>query len=588
MTAPTAGHIPRPFIDELVASTDIIELIDQFVPLKKQGANFVACCPFHHEKSPSFNVSVKKQYYHCFGCGVGGNAISFIMEHLNQNFPEAIETLAARQGKTVPREGGQRAKQPDKSLYQLMAEVTLYYQNQLNTPQCQGLAYLQQRGIHDEMIQRYQLGFAPHDWRALSHHFKKQHQGLITTGMLVEAEGKTPYDRYRDRVMFPIHDHQGRIIAYGGRAITPENQPKYLKSPETLIFQKSRTLYGLHQIIKTNPNPPHIIIVEGYLDVIALAQHGVPEAVATLGTASSPYHIQLLNKYTKLIIFCFDGDNAGRKAAWRAMENTLPYLNDGLDARFIFLPDGHDPDTLIREEGKAAFLQRIETAKPLTQYLFDEVAAPLNLKPDAGKTQLINALAPYVLKMGDGPGRALLIQDIARLTHLDFHRITTILNQKKESKPQTTQVPLGDARIQRTPIRLAVALLLQNPEIYLRMQAEPLIIPPQHEEDMDLLRDLVNIVQTNPQSTTAGLVEHWRNTPYFEAMAKLATWAHNVPEEALFNEFLDIIAFISKQHREKIIQTLLKKSRDIGLTPEEQRELQQRVQEKNKSKIITS
>ncbi len=330
------GLIPQPFIDELLNRIDLVELIDSYVPLKKSGTSFVACCPFHSEKTPSFNVVFKKQFYHCFGCGASGNAISFIMQYLNYNFIETIELLAAKLGLQIPREGQNEKNQPSPNLYQLLSKISQFYQQTLKNKGQDAINYLRQRGLNGEIAKLYQLGYAPAGWQTLEETFKRYRSELISTGMLIEKPDGRTYDRYRHRIMFPIHDRQGRIIGFGGRALDAAQKPKYLNSPETIIFQKSRELYGLHAILKQQTTIDNIIIVEGYMDVIAVAQYGIHNAVAALGTATSSYHIQLLSKYTSELIFCFDGDAAGRQAAWRALESCLPHLNSGLDANFIF------------------------------------------------------------------------------------------------------------------------------------------------------------------------------------------------------------------------------------------------------------
>ncbi len=339
------GLIPRSFIDELLHQIDIVEFIDSYVPLKKRGTSHLACCPFHHEKTPSFNVVGTKQFYHCFGCGASGNVISFAMQYLQQSFPEAIETLAARAGVQVPREQPDQNMVQKLSLYQVMLQITQFYQHTLKTSGKEAVQYLKQRGITGEIAKRYQLGYAPPGWHALEITFKSLKNELLTTGMLVQREDGKVYDRYRNRIIYPIHDRHGRIIGFGGRSLDGSQKPKYLNSPETVLFQKNRELYGLYQCIQQKTDFPYIIVVEGYMDVIALAQYGIHHTVATLGTATSTYHIQLLSKYTKKIIFCFDGDEAGLQAAWRALESSLTHLDQGLNAQFIFLPTGHDPES---------------------------------------------------------------------------------------------------------------------------------------------------------------------------------------------------------------------------------------------------
>ncbi|MFJ1269858.1 DNA primase [Legionella lytica] len=570
-----SGLIPQPFIDDLLQRTDLVELIDGYVPLKKRGNSYTACCPFHNEKSPSFNVVARKQFYHCFGCGASGNAISFVMNYLNQGFIDAIETLATRVGLTVPRDGQNEKTNVSQDLYKLMSAVNLYYQKQLKHEGQPAINYLRSRGLSGEIAKLYQLGFANEGWHNLDKTFPRDQKELITTGMLVKNDDGKIYDRYRNRVMFPIHDRHGRIIGFGGRVLD-DQKPKYLNSPETLIFQKSKELYGLHQILQQKKSIDYIIVVEGYMDVIALAQHGIMNAVATLGTATSSYHIQLLAKHTKSLVFCFDGDNAGKQAAWRALESSLPYLNDGLDARFIFLPEEHDPDSLVRAEGNESFLNRLKQAIPLHRFFLNTLAKNINLQNPAGKTQLINLVKPFLQKMSEGSYTQLLIDELARLTHIESHRLNLLLTDKAPAPAAKEQT----ATIARTPMRIAVALLLQNPEIYAKCkeQIDPnLLDASEHEILLKLLQQLA----ANPQANTASLIETWRDHSYFDFINRLAAWNHQVPEAELVKEFIDIILFLQKQNQELIIRRLIEKSRQQGLTEAERISLQKMLQERH-------
>ncbi|MGQ3892151.1 DNA primase [Legionella sp. CNM-4043-24] len=570
-----AGLIPRPFLDELLHRTDLVELIDSYVPLKKRGNSYLACCPFHNEKSPSFNVVAKKQFYHCFGCGVSGNAISFVMAYLNQGFTDAVETLASRVGMTVPREGNPEKTQQTLSLYQLLGRVSQYYQQTLKRAGTEAIAYLRNRGLSGEIAKRFQIGYAPAGWHTLEQEFRPNKADLIATGMLIQKDDGKTYDRYRHRIMFPIHDRNGRIIGFGGRIIDPNDKPKYLNSPETIIFQKNRELYGLHQILQQNQNVRNILIVEGYLDVIALAQHGINNAVAALGTATSTYHIQLLSKHTRQVVFCFDGDEAGKKAAWRALENSLAMIDNDLDARFVFLPDGHDPDSLVRAEGTAAFLARIDAAIPLNQYLMETLSAGIDTQSAAGKSRLINAAKPLLQLMPDGACRQLLIDDLSRATRIENHRVTQLINDKTAAVVNETQKPIS-----RSPIRLAVSLILQHPEIYQKCQ-EQIDIDELDGPGQETLQKILRQIAQNPGMNTASLIELWRETELFESLGKLAGWDHQVPDDALVNEFIDHIHFLKKQNIENKISEFLAKSRKQGLTNSEQLVLQDMIQ-KNK------
>ncbi len=570
------GLIPRPFIDEVLNRIDLVEFVDGYVPLKKSGHNYTACCPFHNEKTPSFNVVAKKQFYHCFGCGASGNAISFAMNYLHLSFSDAIESLASRIGLKVPREGNVKETQQSISLYQFLNQVANFYQQKLKNEGAQAIAYLKQRGLSGEIAHMYQLGYAPPGWHNLEEKFKSKKDELIATGMIIQKDDLKTYDRYRERIMYPIHDRQGRIIGFGGRVIDSNQKPKYLNSPETSIFQKSRELYGLHQVLQQQKTINYIIIVEGYMDVIALAQHGVLNAVGTLGTATSTYHIQLLSKHTKKIIFCFDGDAAGRQAAWRALENSITQLNSGLDARFIFLQEGQDPDSLIREEGKDAFLRHLENAISLNKFFIDTITQGIDTKSHAGKSQLINAAKPYLTKMLDGPYKQLLINELARLTRIDNHRIDKLIYEKPDNNIKPNQ------NITRSPIKVAIALLLQNPEIYdqCKAQLSTTILDTQKQR---VLTTLIQQITESPTLNTAKFVELWRDSPIFDSLTKLATWDHQVPENALAKEFGDIIQFLAKQNKENEIQQLIKKTQTEGLNEAERINLQEMLKERHQS-----
>lgn len=571
------GLIPQSFIDELLNCTDIVEFVDSYVPLKKRGTSHIACCPFHNEKNPSFNVVPKKQFYHCFGCGASGNVISFAMTYLHQSFPDAIETLATRAGLAIPRDKDPEKQTHSLNLYALLNRVAGFYQQTLKSSGQVAINYLKQRHVSGEVAKLYQLGYAPSGWQTIEMQFRPNKQELIATGMLIQKDDGKTYDRYRHRIMFPIHDRHGKIIGFGGRAIDADQKPKYLNSPETVIFQKNRELYGLHQILQQPGNLNNVLIVEGYMDVIALAQHGIMNAVATLGTATSTYHIQLLSKHTKQLIFCFDGDAAGRQAAWRALENSLSQLNAGLAASFIFLPDGHDPDSLVREEGVELFRQRLQNATPLNQFFFDTLTNDIDHTNLTGKSQLVNAAKPYLIKMTDGPYKQLMMNELARLTRIETHRLGLLIDEKIIKK-----TPDAGNNITRTPIRIATALLLQHPELYSacakQISHDALKDPKNH-----VLQAIVQQIAEKPTINTATLVEAWRDSPLFDSINKLAAWTHQVPEDALANEFNDIIRFLAKQNQENEIQQLIEKARHQGLTKMDQLTLQDMLKKRHKN-----
>ncbi|GGI86498.1 DNA primase [Legionella impletisoli] len=572
------GLIPRPFIDDLLTRTDLVEFIDSYVSLKKRGQSYLACCPFHNEKTPSFNVVPKKQFYHCFGCGASGNAISFAMNYLNLEFVDAVETLATRLGLEVPREkGASDAPKASSNLYELLKQVSSFYQQSLKHSGQEAVDYLKHRGLSGHIAREYQLGYAPSGWHTLETIFKQNRKELIATGMLIQKEDGNTYDRYRHRIMFPIHDRHGKMIGFGGRAIDKDQKPKYLNSPETILFQKNRELYGLHQALQHHTTLPFIIVVEGYIDVIALAQYGIHQVVATLGTATSSYHIQLLSKHTKKIIFCFDGDKAGRQAAWRALESALPHLNAGLEAHFSFLPEGQDPDSLIRAEGQEGFLNHLKNATPLNQFFFASLMKEIDSTTLAGKSQLVNAAKPYLQKMNEGPYRQLIIDELAQLTRIDAHRIHQLVAENIEEK-----IPETVVNITRSPLRIAIALLVQNPELYNLCKDKLNGIVLDDPKQAILVR-LLQFIAQNPHVQTASLIEHWRGTPLFEPLNKLAAWEHQVSEQALEKELVDNMMFLAKQSREKKIAILLEKSRNGGLTDRDRLELQDLLKQKHQN-----
>jgi DNA primase len=421
------------------------------------------------------------------------------------------------------------------------------------------------------MITRYQLGYAPADWHHLDNHeFKSHHDELVQSGMLIKREQGGTYDRYRHRLMFPIHDRHGRIIGFGGRSLDAEQKPKYLNSPETIIFQKNRELYGLHHVLQQHTTPDLIIVVEGYLDVIALAQMGITQAVATLGTATSRFHVQLLSKHTSHVVFCFDGDSAGQKAAWRAVETIMPELSQGLNATFMFLPQQHDPDSFIREQGKDTFMQQLQKALSLNQFFFQTLLKQVDSSTLAGKNQLILTAKPYLLKLPEGPYKQLMLTELARMTHLELHRIEQLIIPTSAEAPSLPIVAM--AQIKRTPIRLAMALMLQNPSVYASIKDN--IPSAQLPNPHTVLKKIMQEIECNPEATTASLVETFRGSKAFDAINQLAIWQHQVPSAALVDELSDTLLFLIQKNEQHQIKTLIERSRQNDLSESERLTLQ--------------
>jgi DNA primase len=458
--------IPKNFIQDLLNRLDIVDVVERYVPLKKAGANFVACCPFHNEKSPSFTVSQTKQFYHCFGCGAHGTAIGFVMEHAGFGYVDAIEELARSVGLEVPHErqaAGEAYQKVAPDLYEVMQTATRYYREQLKLSQ-RAIDYLKQRGLSGEIAAKFGIGYAPDGWQNLAAAFSDyQSDTLSETGLVIVGDEGKRYDRFRDRIMFPIINVRGQVIGFGGRVLD-KGEPKYLNSPETPLFEKGRELYGLFQAQKAIRAEQRVLVVEGYMDVVALAQHGVEYAVATLGTATTPYHVQKLLRLTEHVVFCFDGDKAGQRAAWRALENALPYLQDGKRISFLFLPVEHDPDSFIREFGKAAFEQRMQEAMPLSAYLLREISAELDLRSQEGRNQLLQRAKPLLTAIA-APATALLLRkEVAALSGVSQAELEALY----EIKPVARAPRIAFQKAGRTAPsahRLLLQCLIAQPEL---------------------------------------------------------------------------------------------------------------------------
>ena len=451
--------IPNDFIQTLLARIDIVDVIDRSVPLKKAGANYVACCPFHSEKTPSFTVSPSKQFYHCFGCGAHGTAVGFLMEHGGKSFPEAIEELARDAGLAVPRVESrpgetERREQAD-DLASLLLQAAKFYRAQLKESPG-AIDYLKGRGLTGEIAARFGIGYAPDAWQPLAATFEQYDaRQLETAGLVIAGEAGKRYDRFRDRIMFPIHDSRGQVIGFGGRVLG-DGEPKYLNSPETPLFSKGRELYGLYLARNAIRAAGRVVVVEGYMDVVALAQHGIDYAVATLGTATTPVHAQKLFRLADTVVYCFDGDAAGRKAAWRALENTLPVLADDRNALFLFLPDGEDPDDFVRKRGKAAFEALFERATPLSEFLIAELSAQHPPTSAEGRAALVHAARPHLAQLSSAPVLAALLR--RRLVELTGLPETELRGLLRGSEPPTR--PAGDA----APVRAADAIRRPAPK----------------------------------------------------------------------------------------------------------------------------
>lgn len=570
-----AGRIPRVFINDLLARTDIIDLIDARVKLKKQGKNYHACCPFHNEKTPSFTVNGEKQFYHCFGCGAHGNAIDFLMNFDKLEFVETVEELAAMHNLEIPYEAGNGLSQIERhqrqNLYQLMDGLNGFYQQALSQPSAQpARAYLEKRGLSPEIVERFAIGFAPPGWDNALKRFGNNNdhrQLLLDAGMLVRNDNGRVYDRFRERVMFPIRDKRGRVIGFGGRVLGNDT-PKYLNSPETDIFHKGRQLYGLYEAQQHTPEPTRLLVVEGYMDVVALAQYDINYAVASLGTSTTADHIQLLFRVTSNVICCYDGDRAGRDAAWRALETALPYMSDGRQLRFMFLPEGEDPDTLVRKEGKAAFEARMDEALPLSTFLFNSLLPQVDLTTPDGSTQLAALALPLISQV---PGEALRIQlrqilgnklGIFDDVHLDRLMPKQAENNTARPAPQ----------LKRTTMRILIGLLVQNPDL------APLVPPltglaQSKMPGLALFSELVAACLAQPGLTTGQLLEQYRGTDYAATLEKLAVWDDIADKDIAEKTFTDALDHLFDSALELRLTELIARSRTQGLSAAEREEV---------------
>ncbi|OGI39774.1 MAG: DNA primase [Candidatus Muproteobacteria bacterium RBG_16_62_13] len=580
-----AGRIPREFIDELLNRVDIVEVIDARVPLKKAGKDFKACCPFHDEKTPSFTVSQTKQFYHCFGCGKNGSAIGFLMEYEHMSFPEAVTELAGRAGLTVPTEAG--VAMPDSgsnALLDLLNEAGRFYRQQLRTHPNAGKAvdYLKGRGLSGEIAQDFSLGFAPEGWDNLVKALGKDdptRDQLVAAGLAAKKEGGGYYDRFRNRVIFPIHDHRGRIVGFGGRVMDPKDEPKYLNSPETSLFHKGRELYGLFRARDAIKKSGRVLVVEGYMDVVALAQHGIDYAVATLGTAATRDHLERLYRHAPEVVFCFDGDRAGREAAWRALEVTLPLLHEGRQASFLFLPEGEDPDTLVRKEGREVFESRQKTARSLPDYLFESLVQKVDLGRLDGRARLVELARPYLSKIAAGALRELMLDRLGELSQVERGKLSTLLRSEGRATADVLAPPAAGYQ----PASLlwkAAAMLVQDPGLAAQAP-DPAELALLDEPGADLFREILGWFRANPGRTTAALLEQYRDHEQEATLGKLAAWRHPGLAEDMADEFSGALDGLRKLAVHGRVAQLTRKA---ALNEQEQIELARLLKLRNPDK----
>jgi DNA primase len=580
-----AGRIPQSFIDELLARTDIVEVVGSRVQLKKAGREWKAPCPFHNEKTPSFWVSPDKQFYHCFGCGAHGTALGFLIDHDKLPFPDAVEELASRLGLEVPREDDGRTarERPAEDLYTLLTQVTQFYRDALKDSE-QAREYVKGRGLTSETCVKFAIGYAPDAWDAVLKRFggaEERVRRLLEVGLIIErSSGREAghYDRFRDRLMFPIRDIRGRTIGFGGRIIA-QGEPKYLNSPETPLFHKGRELYGLYEARQALRQVDRLLVVEGYMDVVRLAQAGIHYAVATLGTATTPEHLNRLFRVTSEVVFCFDGDRAGRTAAWRALENALEHARDGRQLRFLFLPEGHDPDSLVGEEGQEAFEARLETAEPLSEFLVRQLASDVDLSSVDGRARLAELARPLVQRVPDGIYRELLLDRLAEEVRMPASRLFELLgldgsapSERHRSAPR----PRPGVSAGRKPLLTQAIMLVLHHPAAARSVADVEGLRTLTARGVDVLAELIEAAAANPKLTTAQLVERWRDRPEGTRLAELAAAESLVPglpgaERELRTAVQKLVAAAGPGRR---LDELIAASRERKLTTEENQEFQ--------------
>ena len=580
--------IPQSFIQDLLNRVDIVDVIEGHVPLKKAGANYIACCPFHGEKTPSFTVSPTKQFYHCFGCSAHGTAVSFMMEYIGMDFIEAINDLASRVGIQVPapekkeydgtsgfRVGGENKESSSQNMFEAMSTITKFYKDQLKCSE-RGISYLKKRGLTGETAARFGIGYSPAGWQNLAEIFPDYESPiLVKIGMVKENEEKKRYDRFRDRIMFPILNLKGKVVGFGGRVIT-KDEPKYLNSPETPLFEKGQELYNLFAARRAIRDAKKVLVVEGYMDVVVLSQYGIEYAVATLGTATTPRHVQKLLRQTDNIVFCFDGDDAGRKAAWRALENSLSQFVDGKNIGFLFLPDGEDPDSYVQKFGKDSFEGLIDQALPLSVFLFQRLSEGMNLQTSEGCTKLVKNSKPLLAQITAPILSLMLIKRLAELSGINQEELESLLQIKRVSSPSRR------GRISRpspmSPCRWLIQILLHDPDYSSKLDRDLLSEYVENSDEMAALLSLIKFIDAHPiigeNTAIPSAITYFHNSPHRELLEKAQSatlsWDNEIDLEAEFNGAL---ARLQEMKCKQRMTKLQNKSLSI-LTSDEKKELQ--------------
>ena len=542
--------IPESFINELLNRVDVVDIIDKRVPLKKTGANFVACCPFHQEKTPSFSVSPSKQFYHCFGCGAHGSAISFLIDHDGLNFIDAIHELAKVVGLKVP---NQVDEKPEKKKENIVLEDSLilakkYYQARLKASP-EAIKYLKSRGLTGEIAKQFSIGFAPGGWNNLNEVFKDyDNDVLIKSGLINKNEKGKRYDRFRNRIMFPIYNGKGQLVGFGGRVIDEKDSPKYYNSPETSLFQKSYELYGLLAARKSIRDKGYVLVVEGYMDVVSLAQHGISNAVATLGTATTSFHIQKLIRYTSEIIFCFDGDEAGKSAAWRAMQNSLASVTDEVQLKFLFLSEQHDPDSYVRENSKEKFEKLAKDATPLSEYVVHYLTKKNDLTSQEDRVKFLNSVEPILNNIASLKLTFLLKKRISELLNLTIDELDKVINvkSKENTKPSSKNIP----REATSVVRRFISLLISDPSL---VEENDKDIAWGDSLDEQLARACITKVLMDQNHNTPSIFHFLNNQFDSDFVDEIKSQVLNFDEKINVGDELDILRNRIKKNKSKVL-----------------------------------
>ena len=581
-----AGLIPQNFIDDLIARVDIVEIMGSRIQIKKAGKEFKAVCPFHDDSNPSLTISPSKGFYHCFSCGAHGTAVGFLMNYEHLSFIEAIESLASSLGVEIPYEQNQQPIKKNNNLYDLLAEIQAHYQLLLKK-NSGAIEYLKNRGITGDVAKRFNIGFAPPGWRNILDKYGTSKNGtseLLKLGLIIQKDNNNYYDRFRERIMFPIRDNRGRYIGFGGRILNQE-QPKYLNSPETPLFHKGRELYGLYECQQALRNIQRIVVVEGYMDVISLAQHGIDYAVASMGTATTDDHFNRLFRLTDYIYFCFDGDQAGLDAAWRALKNALPHVREGRQIKFVFLPEKDDPDTYVKKNSATAFEKELDDGLDLSDFLIEKLAKDIDMKSIDGRARLAEKTKPLVNQIPEGIFKELILEKLSGAIGLSTAKLNKLLvnqdNQLARNGRSRIISKLPKKKLKSGPsvIKKAITLILNHPSIANDITHEK--IGKNAKPGVEILKKLVTTIQEKPQITTAGLIELWRDDPEGKFLGQLAI--SELPENEDFNakdELQDCLHQIMRDNHKARITHLINKQSNNELASDEKKELNDLINKK--------